>query len=129
MGRLVYKKINESYEGEFYENKITGRGCYTWPSGDTYSGMFLDGKMHGYGVYKWIDGGSYEGEYVNGIKEGNGMFRWPGGRIFEGPFRKRKPHGCGKLTEKGISNTVVYEDGKMIGTKKELYKIHTSTMI
>ena len=128
-GRLTYKKINEIYEGEFFDNCITGKGCYTWPNGDQYNGMFLDGKMHGFGVYRWPDGGIYEGEYVSGIKEGIGVFKWSCGKIYEGPFRKGKPHGCGKLTLKGIPNNVQFEEGKMITKKKDLYKIHTSTSL
>jgi hypothetical protein len=126
-GRLTYKKINESYEGEFNDNSITGKGCYTWANSDHYEGMFLDGKMHGWGVYKWPDGGYYEGGYVHGIKEGIGVFKWVCGKTFEGPFKKGKPHGSGKLNVKGISNNVQFEDGKMIINKKELYRINTNT--
>ena len=89
-GKLVYKKINDSYEGDFLDNNITGKGEYKWENDDIYIGDFIDEKMHGKGLYKWPDGGEYEGEYINNIKEGIGRFKWSNGKIYEGPFEGGK---------------------------------------
>lgn len=85
-GKLIYKNIKDSYEGNFLDNNITGKGEYKWENGDIFIGDFINGKMHGRGLYKWPDGGEYEGEYINNIKEGNGRFKWSNGKIYEGPF-------------------------------------------
>ena len=86
IGKLVYKNIKDTYEGEFHDNNITGKGEYSWENGDTFIGDFINGKMDGRGHYKWPDGGEYEGTYINNIKQGTGRFKWSNGKIFEGPF-------------------------------------------
>ena len=39
------------YEGEIHQNKITGKGKYTFPSGSTYEGTLLNGLRHGTGKF------------------------------------------------------------------------------
>ena len=118
-GKLIYKLLNDYYEGEFKDNCITGVGFYTWKNKDTYKGTFVNGKMHGKGFYKWPDGGEYYGEYVNNIKEGNGKFKWSNGRIFEGQFKKGKPHGFGKLKIGNMEFKVEFNNGKLVTNIKE----------
>ncbi len=122
-GKLIYKLLNDYYEGEFKDNSITGVGFYTWKNKDTYKGTFVNGKMHGKGFYKWPDGGEYYGEYVNNIKEGNGKFKWSNGRIFEGQFKKGKPHGFGKLKIGNMEFKVEFNNGKLVTNIKELMKM------
>ena len=33
------------YEGEFVDNKMSGKGKYSWPSGREYEGYFENGKI------------------------------------------------------------------------------------
>ena len=113
IGKLVYKSIRDSYEGEFIDNNITGKGEYTWENGDIFIGDFVNGKMHGRGLYKWPDGGEYEGEYINNIKEGKGRFKWSNGKIYEGPFVGGKPHGKGILKVNSDVYDVEFIEGKM----------------
>ena len=122
-GKLIYKLLNDYYEGEFKDNCITGVGFYTWKNKDTYKGTFVNGKMHGKGFYKWPDGGEYYGEYVNNVKEGNGKFKWSNGRIFEGQFKKGKPHGFGKLKIGNMEFKVEFNNGKLVTNIKELMKM------
>ena len=127
-GKLVYKNIKDSYEGEFLNNNITGKGEYKWENGDVFVGDFINGKMHGRGHYKWPDGGEYEGEYINNIKAGMGKFKWSNGKIYEGTFEDGKfiiiflylfyyilgrPHGKGKLTNDVNQFNVEFIEGKM----------------
>ena len=44
-----------------------------------YEGEWKNNKMHGKGIFTWKDGRRYEGEYVNDKKEGFGIFEWPDG--------------------------------------------------
>ena len=36
----------------FKQNKFEGKGVYQWPSGESYDGEFLENCMHGKGTYK-----------------------------------------------------------------------------
>lgn len=112
-GKLIYKSIKDTYEGDFIDNNITGKGEYTWENGDVFIGDFVNGKMHGRGLYKWPDGGEYEGEYINNIKEGKGRFKWSNGKIYEGPFVAGKPHGKGILKVSTSLYDVEFVEGKM----------------
>ena len=115
-GKIIfYNNNSESYEGDFKNGDITGKGFYIWKNKHTYLGDFLRGKMHGKGLYKWPDGNVYEGEYIYGIKEGYGEFKWNDGRIYKGPFKNGKQHGKGKLTVNGTTFDAVFEKGKYMG--------------
>ena len=115
-GKIIfYNNNSESYEGDFKNGDITGKGFYIWKNKHTYLGDFLRGKMHGKGIYKWPDGNVYEGEYIYGIKEGYGEFKWNDGRIYKGPFKNGKQHGKGRLTVNGTTFDAVFEKGKYMG--------------
>ena len=119
-GKIIfYNNNSESYEGDFKNGEITGKGFYIWKNKHTYLGDFFCGKMHGKGVYKWPDGNIYEGEYICGIKEGYGEFKWTDGRIYKGPFKNGKQHGNGKLTVNGTTFDALFENGKYMGELRE----------
>lgn len=117
-GKINYTNSNETYQGSFINNTLTGKGEYTWANGDSYSGDFLNGKMHGIGEYHWKEGGKYIGEYVHNIKEGKGVFYWTNGRIYEGEFDKGKPHGKGIITQGDKKYNVTFNDGKLVSKSK-----------
>ena len=50
----------------------------------------MNNKMEGRGVFTWPDGRRYEGEYVDDKKEGQGVFYWPDGRKYEGGWKNGK---------------------------------------
>ena len=113
-GNILYKDTNEKYEGQFFNNKMHGKGIYIWNNKHKYIGDFCDGLMHGKGKYEWPDGSYYEGEYIKGIKEGYGEYHWSDGSQFEGTFKNGKPDGKGVLTIKGVVKNVQYINGKML---------------
>ena len=47
--------------GDWVDNKIQGKGLYTWNDNRKYDGEWLNNNMHGKGKYSWADGKSYEG--------------------------------------------------------------------
>ena len=119
-GKIIfYNNTSESYEGEFKNGEITGKGFYIWKNKHTYLGEFFCGKMHGKGLYKWPDGNVYEGDYIYGVKEGYGKFIWADGRIYKGPFKNGKQHGNGKLTVNGTTFDAVFENGKYMGELRD----------
>lgn len=113
-GKIYMKVLKDSYEGDFYNDAITGKGEYHWSNNNSYIGEFLNGKMHGKGVNKWPDGTVYEGDYINGVKEGHGRYERSNGKIYEGPFKNGKPHGKGKLTTDKGTFDVKFEQGKLV---------------
>jgi len=112
-GKINFNLQEETYEGDFFEGKITGKGTFKWKNKDSYIGDVVDKKMHGRGIYLWEDGSEYEGEYVDNIKEGFGKFKWNNGNTFEGSFSKGVPHGKGTLTAKGYKFKCEFTEGKL----------------
>ena len=74
------------YEGDFINNKRTGKGVYRWANGDVYEGDSLDGERTGKGVYRWANGDVYEGDWLDGYQTGKGVFRWANGDVETGEF-------------------------------------------
>ena len=87
-GEGIFRYASKAkYEGSWVENKYSGQGKYTWPSGASlpiaaasipnpnpdlaakgacYEGEWLDNKMHGKGVYVDVHGASWSGRFYNG---------------------------------------------------------------
>lgn len=123
-GKLIEKlgdKKENTYEGNFRNNKLDGKGTFTDSQGTIYDGTFennqLNGdgtikypdktiyvgtckqnKPHGQGKIKYEDGSTYEGEFRNGEPNGMGKMVYEDGTIYAGNFKNGKPHGTGKIT-------------------------------
>ena len=69
--------------GEFKDDKMNGRGLYTWASGDRYEGQWKDDKRNGQGIFTWTDGKRYEGEYKDDKRNGQGIYTWANGNRYE----------------------------------------------
>lgn len=63
-----------TYEGEFKDCNMHGRGVYTEASGTKYVGEWKDGKQHGHAVITFADGGIYDGEWKYGNRDGHGVY-------------------------------------------------------
>ena len=83
------------YEGEWRDDKITGKGIYYWNTGNRYEGEFVNGKYSGHGVFYWENGPRYEGEWVDDKRSGKGRFYWPNGDQFEGEWKDDRRNGVG----------------------------------
>ena len=71
-GRFEWKDSGNVYEGDFLADVRTGKGTFTWATGERYEGDFLDGKLHGNGVYSTPGQEGEEGRVVTGVFE-NGL--------------------------------------------------------
>ncbi|KAJ3672951.1 hypothetical protein LUZ60_006325 [Juncus effusus] len=128
------------YEGDWDQNKITGKGRVVWRSGASYEGEVCGGFLEGSGTFKGTDGSiydgcwklskyygmgtkvyesgdSYEGFWKEGLQEGLGKYSWTNGNTYLGNWK------AGKMSGKGVlkwSNGDIYngfwKDGLMHGT-------------
>ena len=52
--------------------KFDGFGQFKYPNQETYEGEWSENKMHGKGIYKYKDGRIYDGDFVNDKPHGYG---------------------------------------------------------
>lgn len=41
------------YNGAWVNNKMHGKGVFSWPDGRKYNGSYVEDKKHGYGEFSW----------------------------------------------------------------------------
>ena len=63
-----------TYEGNFIDGVITGKGKYTSVDGDIYEGDLVDGEITGQGKYTFANGDTYVGNFYKGRRSGEGKF-------------------------------------------------------
>ena len=80
-----------SYEGEFQDSEITGRGTKRFPNGSTYTGDFVQGEFTGQGEYIGLKE-HYVGEFANNMRHGRGKLT-KGGITVVGTFYRHKLNG------------------------------------
>ena len=103
---LTYPKENKhkrmSYEGEFLNYKMHGKGRFIWSDGCVYQGEFKNDARHGFGIETYGTSGfsvsEYKGEYRNGERSGKGQLVYANGDTYKGPFINDLPHGIGKTS-------------------------------
>lgn len=91
-------ETNGKYTGSRVNGKKYGTGTYVWANGNTYEGEFSDDLMHGKGKLNIIGKGTYEGDFVAGKKSGQGTFVFANGDIYTGSWLDDKMNGDGKYT-------------------------------
>ena len=64
-------------------NKLEGRGIFTWPDGRKYEGEYKNDKKEGYGIFNWNNGNQYKGFWMNGKQHGEGEFYDPRTNIWK----------------------------------------------
>ena len=78
--------------------------------------MWKNNKMNGKGIFSWPDGRRYEGDYKDDKKDGYGEFEWNEGKKFKGNWKNGKQHGEGYLYS--VKNNTwrkgIWENGKRI---------------
>uniref|UniRef100_A0A7S2DHM1 MORN repeat-containing protein 5 n=1 Tax=Haptolina brevifila TaxID=156173 RepID=A0A7S2DHM1_9EUKA len=81
--------------------KRHGRGVFKdGPAEEqTYEGEWVDDMMQGRGTFRYVSGAKYEGEFLGNKYHGHGIFLFPDGAAYEGPFQENQMHGHGKFTD------------------------------
>ncbi|KAL7699022.1 hypothetical protein N2W54_002507 [Lotmaria passim] len=86
-GRGTYTCPTFTYEGEWEEDEMHGRGQLTFhASGSTYTGAFAHGCFSGQGTYRWRDGAVYAGQWRANRMHGEGVYTDAEGHIWEGRY-------------------------------------------
>ncbi|KAH3722459.1 2-isopropylmalate synthase [Pelomyxa schiedti] len=79
------------FSGRLVNNKPDGSGVAKWTTttggGGSYDGDWREGFLHGRGTYTYPDGGAYDGECRGSKRDGWGVCRYPGGAWYEGLYR------------------------------------------
>ncbi|KAK4755999.1 hypothetical protein SAY87_009756 [Trapa incisa] len=86
-----------TYEGEFKNGFMDGKGTYMGPSGETYRGLWVMNMQHGQGMKSFVNGDCYEGVWRRGLPDGQGKYQWHNGNYYIGQWRNGKLYGNGTL--------------------------------
>jgi hypothetical protein len=88
------------YVGRIIKGLKQGHGNQVWSPHDKYDGEFKDDKFSGkgtliqFGGYKWV------GEFENGLPNGKCTYKTPDGIIYVGYMKDGLFHGYGKIIYK-----------------------------
>ena len=85
-----------------------------WADGSSYDGEWDDNCISGRGTYKWDDGRQFIGEWKNNCMDGEGLYTWADGRRYQGQYVQDKKHGRGKYT--GPTEGLTTVSGKMVSS-------------
>ncbi|MBP5231536.1 MAG: hypothetical protein ILO68_07375 [Clostridia bacterium] len=105
-GKMTFAVTGDVYEGQFYEDRLTGTGTFTYANGDVYSGGLQDSMKQGFGVFTFSNGNRYEGNFDKDVKSGYGTFTWKSGAVYRGYFESDVKNGEGTFN---FANGDVYE--------------------
>jgi hypothetical protein len=73
-GKYYFVDTGKTYEGQFEDNEMHGKGKMTWPDQSRYEGDFKNGKAAGHGVEYLANGDKYIGEFDKELKHGAGVY-------------------------------------------------------
>jgi hypothetical protein len=62
----------ETYVGDWFKNKRTGKGKMTFSDDDVYEGEFSENIMNGKGTMFFSNGDVYRGSFSDGVRHGKG---------------------------------------------------------
>lgn len=99
-----------------------GKGKLIHPTNDnsefgqeSYDGDWHNDKMHGFGIYNYSNGDIYEGEWEQNLHSGYGKYLFTDGSKYEGEWKDHKMHGSGKYLDiNGVTWAGEFRDGHFI---------------
>lgn len=121
-------KGNGIEKGHWVNGKLNGKGFRSFGANskfadDTYSGDFKDNKYHGHGTYyDKSEDAKYVGEWKEGKANGKGICKWGNdskypNRYYNGTWKNGLMHGYGTKFW-GISEVDEYTNNKYVGEWK-----------
>ena len=107
-----------TYDGEWDNKKISGKGTLKYVNGDKYSGDFKNNKRHGYGIYTWDNGECYMGNWTEDKMNGQGIYKYKNGDEYDGNWKAGKMNGQGTYKYKnGKTLTGIWKENKYSSAK------------
>lgn len=104
-----FKKNGDVYEGEMNDCWLTGQGKMIYANGDVYDGNWKRDERHGKGKMTYTNGDVYEGEWKSDRKDGYGVMTYANGDVYKGFWLRNEKHGYGKITHTNVN--MIYEGG------------------
>eukprot|EP00009_Paramoeba_aestuarina_P018460 CAMPEP_0201529764 /NCGR_PEP_ID=MMETSP0161_2-20130828/42728_1 /ASSEMBLY_ACC=CAM_ASM_000251 /TAXON_ID=180227 /ORGANISM="Neoparamoeba aestuarina, Strain SoJaBio B1-5/56/2" /LENGTH=200 /DNA_ID=CAMNT_0047931737 /DNA_START=110 /DNA_END=709 /DNA_ORIENTATION=- len=86
-----------SFEGDFRNGSLRGRGTAKFTTGASYTGEWVNGAMDGQGIYVNVTGDKYVGSFKRDRYHGNGKMEYKNGDLYVGKFLNSMAHGKGRL--------------------------------
>lgn len=121
-GNLTFKNGDE-YTGNVQSAVAEGEGVMKFASGDIYRGSFVKGKAQGQGTYLWRNGQSFEGAWLQDQPQGKGVLKYANGNRYEGDVLGGAPHGSGQLQyQHGDNYKGQFADGQPDGQGEFVWK-------
>ena len=118
-GKFMWKN-GHYYLGDFHEDLFHGYGVYNWGQDRTYEGQWINGKMEGKGKLKLKDGSYYDGEFKEGKKWGKGLYVWNKDKYYDGNWKNDKQNGFGLYFKDGKKIKGYWVDGKLMASYNKL---------
>lgn len=89
---------------------------------DIYVGGYLYNKKQGYGRCVYHNGDTYDGMFDNNQRNGKGTYVSSAiGRKYNGEWKDDKMHGTGIMTTKKEKYVGIWNDGKLVVRKENIY--------
>jgi hypothetical protein len=95
---------NETYDGQWKNGLMHGKGVYRFQGGAIYDGEFVNNKQHGKGTMVCENGDTYVGDWKSGLRHGRGKTTFTNGSTYEGEF------SCGMMH--GVATCIYTTDGR-----------------
>jgi len=114
----------KTYDGEWVNDMLSGKGTMIWANGDRYEGEWAADLRNGKGIQYWSNGTIYDGEWKFGVLTGKGTIIWANGDRYEGDFVNSKRQGEGKYT---YSNGAIREGEWRNGEFFKEYKLSSTS--
>ena len=102
-----------TYEGEWKDDQIQGKGVARYPTGQIFEGSFKQGVPDGEGTMTFSDGTKYTGSWLDGKMEGDGILSMTDGSVFKGKFANNNRDGYGEIS---------YSDGSIFKVTGKIMK-------
>lgn len=67
---IYYYLDGGRYEGEWNDDRISGKGKSIYSNGNVYEGEWTDGRINGFGTLLYSDGDKYVGTWADGKMNG-----------------------------------------------------------
>lgn len=97
-GKYFKKSTDETYDGDFADDKLSGYAVISAPDGRKYEGETKDGEKSGLGKLTMSDGSYYYGEFKNDMRNGCGEQHNADGSKYFGTFVDDKRQGTETVT-------------------------------